>query len=124
NVEESLMSTKSLAGMVATLSLVCCNSADATIRITEFMYQGSAEPPSEAGEFVELTNLGTDAVDFSGWSYDDDSREPGVFDLTDFGLVQPNESVIFTDWNADLFRNSWGLAQEVKIIGFSSPGLG
>lgn len=48
--------------------------AHADVRITEWMYSGGS------GEFIEFTNLGSSAIDFTGWSYDDDSRLPGVFD--------------------------------------------
>ncbi|HEY0340045.1 MAG TPA: lamin tail domain-containing protein, partial [Steroidobacteraceae bacterium] len=42
------------------------------IRITEFMYKGEGSP----GEFVEFTNMGTTAVDMTGWSEDDSTRVP------------------------------------------------
>lgn len=35
--------------------------AEAQIRITEFMYAGE--------EFIELTNVGSTPVDFTGWSF-------------------------------------------------------
>lgn len=74
--------------------------ASAGIRITEYMYSGNA------GEFIEFTNLGDVAIDMTGWSYDDDSREPGALDLSAFGLVAPGESVVITEDLAESFAFS------------------
>jgi predicted extracellular nuclease len=113
---------------------ICCaalgaNSAQAEIRITEWMYQGAPAPavPPEAGEFIELTNVGPAAVDMTGWSYDDSSNQPGPIDSLDlsaFGIVQPGESVLITDWGAALFAAAWSLPASTKIIGLSEEGLG
>jgi predicted extracellular nuclease len=99
----------SLATVVA-FSLNAATSF-AEIRITEWMYTGNG------GEFIELTNVGNAPIDMNGWSYDDDTRIPGEFDLSAFGLVQPGESVVFTEDQAEVFRTSWGLGPQVKIIG-------
>ena len=82
--------------------------------ITEWMYGGST---SVGGEFVEFTNLSNQAIDMTGWSFNDDQRIPGVFDLSDFGVVEPGESVILTEDPAEDFRQEWGLAPSVKIVG-------
>lgn len=84
------------------------------MRITEWMYSGTS------GEFIEFTNLSDEAVDMTGWSFDDDHAVPGAFDLSGFGVVQPGESVILTEAVAETFRTAWGLPAATKIIG----GLG
>jgi len=84
------------------------------MRITEWMYQGNS------GEFVEFTNLSDNAIDMTGWSFDDNHGQPGAFDLSAFGVVQPGESVLITESDAAAFRAAWGLGAQVKIIG----GLG
>ena len=81
------------------------------MRITEFMYGGAN------GEFVEFTNMGTTAVNMSGWSYSDDNRIAGTVSLSAFGTVQPGESVILTETAAATFRTAWGLCSGVKVIG-------
>jgi hypothetical protein len=96
--------------------------ASAAIRITEWMYNGAGA--GNLGEFVELTNLGPAAVDFTGWSFDDSSRAPGSASLSAFGLVAPGESVIFTDNVAAAFRTNWNLPAAVKIVGGNSNNLG
>ncbi|MBD2359688.1 ExeM/NucH family extracellular endonuclease [Anabaena minutissima FACHB-250] len=93
-------------------------NTNVNVQITEYMYTGAN------GEFVEFTNLGTTAVDFTGWSYDDNTRIPGSFNLSAFGIIQPGESVILTEASAEAFRTDWGLSDSVKIIGNSNQGLG
>ena len=104
----------------ATLTLVlgAAQANAAGIYITEWMYKGNGD------EFIELTNLSGSAVDFSGWSYDDDSRTPGTFDLSGFGLVADGESVILTEANAADFRTDWGLDGAVRVLGGVSNNIG
>ena len=89
-----------------------------SLQITEFLYSGGS------GEFIEFTNIDPSSVDMTGWSFDDNSRTPGSFDLSAFGTVQPGESVILTEAEAETFRTAWNLPSTVKIIGGSSQGLG
>lgn len=101
--------------VVFTLSV---GMASAEMRITEWMYQGGV------GEFVEFTNVSKNPIDMTGWSYDDDSRLPGSFNLSGFGVVAPGESVIITEASAAAFRTSWGLGAEVKVLGGYTNNLG
>ncbi len=93
-------------------------AAKADIRITEWAYQANG------GEFIELTNTGAAPIDMTGWSFDDDSRLPGVLDLSSFGVVAPGESVIITEAGAADFRAAWGLAASVKVVGSNTTNLG
>ena len=56
------------------------------MRITEFMYSGAS------GEFVEFTNVGHVAINMTGWSFDDATRNPGAHDLSGFGAPCNPES--------------------------------
>lgn len=112
------MKTQTLLNLAASALLFHAAQASATIRITEWMYSGGG------GEFVEFTNVGNAAIDFTGWSYDDDSRLPGVFSLSGFGSVAPGESVIITEDTADQFRTDWNLAATVKVLGGYTNNLG
>lgn len=96
--------------------------AAAAIRITEWMYNGAGA--GNLGEFVELTNTGAAAIDFTGWSFDDSSRVPDSQSLSAFGLVAPGESVVFTDSAAADFRTNWNLPAAVKVIGGNANNLG
>lgn len=106
------------------LVLVLAVNAMATIQITEWMYKGAKVYGGTEGEFIEFTNLGNTAIDMTGWSFDDNSRVSGSFNLSAFGIVAPGESVILTEATASSFRTAWGLSASVKIIGGLNQNLG
>jgi predicted extracellular nuclease len=121
------MKMSRFVGLVAVIVVMACNTAGAAIRITEWMYQGNPDEnivAPEAGEFVELTNVGNTPIDMTGWYFVDSTPAAGSLDLSAFGVVQPGESVVWTDWNVTLFKNAWGLGPEVDVIGGSEIGLG
>ncbi len=93
-------------------------AAQADVQITEWMYSGTG------GEYIEFTNLGSSAVDFTGWSYDDDSRIAGVFSLSGFGIVAAGESVLITEDEVATFRSDWSLAGSVKVLGPYTNNIG
>jgi hypothetical protein len=88
-----------------------------TIAITEYMYKG------QGGEFVEFTNVGDTPVNMANWSFDDEKRMPGKINLSAFGIVNPRESVILTEGNANNFRNDWDLTSNIKVIGGNKTNL-
>ncbi len=88
------------------------------MRLTEYIYSGGD------GEFMEFTNVGGAPVDMSGWSYDDDSRLSGSVDLSSFGSVQPGESVVLTEADANAFRTAWALCAGIKLQGDLDVNLG
>ena len=92
--------------------------AMADIVITEWMYKG------DGGEFFEITNIGTESVDLTGWSYDDDSNEAGTFDLSALGTIAAGESVIVTEDTAEQFIKDWALDSSVKVIGGVTNNIG
>jgi len=108
--------------VTACIVLFIASAAQAEMRITEWMYNGAAS--ASVGEFVEFTNVGSSAIDMTGWSFDDDSRAPGTENLSAFGTVAPGESVLLTDVSDTTFRTSWGLASTVKVIGDNGTNLG
>lgn len=108
--------TRVLAGMMLLAAAV--QMSEAGIFITEWMYDGLG------GEFVEFTNIGSTAVDMTGWSFDDDSRTPGSVNLSVFGLLAPGESAILTEANAAALRTAWNLGAQIKIIGNLTHNLG
>ncbi|MCS7032616.1 MAG: lamin tail domain-containing protein [Phycisphaerae bacterium] len=111
-------------GMIGWLALAVVVIGDwpalAQIRITEYMYNSSS---ASTGEFVELTNLGSVPVDFTGWSFDDNSRVPGSTSLSAFGVVAPGQSVVLTDAVASAFIAAWNLSG-VSVIGGNTNNLG
>lgn len=103
-------------GLLAASTIFASSASASTVAISEWMYNGD--------EFIEFTNLTNAAVDFTGWSYDDDSRNAGIVSLSAFGLVASGESVILAESAASDFRSNWGLSASTKIIGGNSVNLG
>jgi predicted extracellular nuclease len=120
-----MIRTRLLTFSAATiLALASASSpAHAAIVITEWMY--NALGAGDIGEYVEFTNTGPAAIDFTGWSFDDSSRiaNPDQQSLSAFGIVAVGESVIFTDNTEADFRTNWGLGPLVKIIGGNMNNL-
>lgn len=115
-----------LRSLSVLLGLCALNSARAQIHITEFFYQGQTGAVGNEHEFVELTNVGSAPINLAGWRYDDDSASfASGFDLSGLGVVQPGQSVIFTDLSEADFRTVWTtLDAGVTVLGGSTIGLG
>lgn len=88
------------------------------IDITEVLYSG------DDGEYIEFTNVGASPVDFSGYSFDDDSRTPGTVALDAIGVLAPGASAILTEADEAAFRSAWSLSPQVKVIGGNTTNLG
>jgi len=105
---------------LAPLALLAATPAFANIQITEWMYNGNGA----TGEYIEFTNLGGTPVDFSGWSFDDDSRAAGTVSLSAIGLLAPGASALLTEATAADFRAAWNLGAGVAIVGSNTTNLG
>ncbi|MBN1511418.1 MAG: lamin tail domain-containing protein [Phycisphaerae bacterium] len=104
--------------VVVLVGVLVASAAEANIRITEYTYRSVADGLGDRDrEFIELTNVGAMPVNMTGWSFDDDKRVPGTFDLSAFGLVMPGESMIITETTIERFRDEWFLDPSTKIIG-------
>lgn len=106
-----------VSGVVAAL-VAGAGVAGAQVQITEWMYSGVS------GEYIEITNTSGAPVNMAGWSFDDDSRLPGVLDLSGFGTLAPGESALISEVLASDLRTAWSLPASVKIIGGNVANLG
>ncbi len=97
----------------------------AQLLITEIQ---SNQAASGAGDYWELTNVGSNAVDLSGWKWDDDSRDPAdaaAVNVPDGTVIAAGESIVFTGISPAAFRTWWGVSESVQVISTgSAPGLG
>jgi len=107
-------------GLCAALGMVLASPVQAAtgVKISEWMYSGTG------GEFIEFSNFGPAPVDFTGWSYDDDSRLPGTFSLTGMGTVAVGEAVVITEDPAATFRAAWSLPSSIKVLGEYTNNIG
>lgn len=104
----------------ALAAVLATTSAQAQVQITEWMYNGNGA----TGEYVEFTNLSSAPVDFTGWSFDDDSRAAGTISLSAIGVLVPGASALITE-GADVdFRAAWGLGASVPLVGSNTTNLG
>ena len=94
-----------------------CQFPGPRLRLTEYMYSGAN------GEFFELTNIGDESADLTGFSYADSGRLIGAFDLS-AGLLQAGETLLVTETDAAGFRTAWSLCAGQKVLGGLSVNLG
>lgn len=113
--------TTATVGALAIALPAAAQAADVpNVKITEWMYS----PVSSAGEFIEITNLGSTPIGLAGWSFDDDSRTPGTVPLDSLGTLAAGESAIITEAPDATFRSQWGLDASVKILAGNTTNLG
>lgn len=93
-----------------------------TLRITEAMSQ-SGTTPTFTGDWWEVTNFGSSAVDLTGWKMDDNSFDSTrAVALNGITSVGPGESVVFLETASPLtdipnFRSFWGGSAATAAIG-------
>ncbi len=112
------MKLQCVAASAVMFTAILTGVARADMWITEWAYSAGS------GEYVEFTNVGTSAVDLTGWSFDDSSEIPGSFSLSPLGTVVPGESVIITEAVEADFRAAWSLPASVKVLGDNINNLG
>jgi hypothetical protein len=108
--------TRLALGTAVGIALAGSAHAASGVRISEWMYNGS--------EYIELTNFGPSPVDFTGWSFDDDSRSAGTVSLSVFGIVAAGGTAIIAEDSEPDFRALWTLPAAVKVLGDNATNLG
>ena len=105
--------------------------AQAQLAITEVM---SGETDKNHPDWFELHNYGTNDIDLTGYSWNDDTH--GGFSGADSAAftgvtIHSNETIIVTEQkgavtDAGTFRTWWGLSStvQVAVVNASDPGLG
>jgi len=98
--------------------------------ISEVMSSSAGSPAT--GDWWELTNLGTNNIDLTGYSWRDASA-PGFVGATNAQftgvIIHPKESIIFAETGGPIasaadFRSYWGISPSVQVITVGiNPGL-
>lgn len=111
--------------------------------ITEIMWDSGSPGANEFGEgghlngdWWELTNVGSEPIDITGFMWDDDDRLVGNdFAIIPEFVIQPSEAIIFVREDEtsvehpDGFRTAWQIPAEMRILnesfitGFDSTTL-
>lgn len=85
---------------------------------------------ASGGDFIELYNYGSTAIDLTGWKLDDDSASltEAVAIPSGTTLAAGEKLIVLVDKSlADIaaFRMAWGnLPESVKVVAVTGPGLG
>ena len=89
------------------------------LAITEIM-SGSNDPNTNLSEdWFEIKNYGSTSVDLSGFSWDDNSFNPGASVFMSNTVIQPGESMVV--WGGlttheGYFMGNWGLSSSIQVI--------
>jgi uncharacterized protein YjiK/methionine-rich copper-binding protein CopC len=79
------------------------------------------------GDFFELLNTGTAAVDLTGFKWDDDSAsftDAGNATFPSVSIPAGQRLVVVNTTDANAFRTAWGIDGTVPVAAFTGPGLG
>ncbi|MEI6426800.1 MAG: DUF3616 domain-containing protein [Pseudanabaena sp. ELA607] len=84
---------------------------------------------STGGDFFEIYNYGTTAIDLTGWKWDDDSANfsdsaAAVLSATTLSLNPGASLIVVNTTDAAAFRTAWGLSTGTAVIATGGPGLG
>lgn len=89
----------------------------AQLRITEVMSASVHRSAGASGDWFEITNTGSTAVNVGGLSFDDESAIAGASGFLPFYSLQAGESLIVLEESSpEPFRSLWNLAPSVRII--------
>ena len=109
----------------AALFVAAAGVASGQVVITELRTKAD----SDYEDYFELTNLGSTAVDITGWRFDDESADLGdSVALEGITSIGAGESVVFIQgafsFDADAFRAEWGGLAGVQVGWYDGAGLG
>ncbi|HEX4415432.1 MAG TPA: lamin tail domain-containing protein [Lacipirellulaceae bacterium] len=108
-------------------------AAPASVVISEIMYNpASDETAPGVGEWMEIVNTGSAAVDISGWLFDDEDATNWSA-IPNGNILNPYQAAVIFDADfttAATFRSEWSVPSSSLVIGVSwgslsnSPGPG
>jgi predicted extracellular nuclease len=120
---------KTLLPIFTAALLAGASQSQALILITEVNSNGAG------GDFFEIYNAGSSAVDLTGWRWTDRDNKAwsSGFTLNSSSSLLAGETAVIPvagssaggtpSANAN-FKSSWGLSNSVKLIGYSGTGAG
>jgi hypothetical protein len=112
---------KVLLPILATLIL----PLSAQLRITEVMSDSNHSDP-DGGDWFEITNVGTGAVNVAGYRFDDDSDDfRNAVIIPSHDLSAGASMIVLAETTASRFKTLWNLDASVHVVTISNfPGLG
>ena len=82
---------------------------------------------STGGDFFEIYNYGTTAIDLTGWKWDDSAANFSGSTATAIPTTTLNAGatlIVVNTTDAAAFRTAWGLSVSTAVIATGGPGLG
>lgn len=117
--------------MIKTLLLfpVLALPLSAQLRITEVMSNSNHSDTAANGDWFEITNTGSTAINIAGYSFDDDDRLAGASGGFPSYVLQSGASmIVLNDASDTTFRSLWNLDLPIRVIANAEisnfPGLG
>lgn len=109
---------KPLIPVLALLSAAA--SAHGQLVITEVMASSGHSATDANGDWWELTNTGSSAVNLNGYKWDDTPEIPATASAFPAGItIQPGESIVILDesaGNVAAWKTAWGLASSTRVL--------
>lgn len=105
----------------------------AQLRITEVMSDSGHDDIRADGDWFEITNTGSTAVNLSGYSFDDDSADLGAAVRLPNQILAAGASIVLLDENLSdsaIFRTLWNIDSSITILSVTAgqlsdfPGFG
>ena len=101
----------------------------AQLRITEVMSNSNHSDTAANGDWFEITNTGSTAINIAGYSFDDDDRLAGASGGFPAYVLQSGASmIVLNDASDTTFRSLWNLDLPIRVIANAEisnfPGLG
>ncbi|MBT6398681.1 MAG: lamin tail domain-containing protein, partial [Verrucomicrobia bacterium] len=101
----------------------------AQLRITEVMSNSNHSDTAANGDWFEITNTGSTAINIAGYSFDDDDRLAGASGGFPAYVLQSGASmIVLNDASDNTFRSLWNLDLPIRVIANAEisnfPGLG
>lgn len=114
---------RSWAGISGPGALAFRTAAPPAVLITE------VNSNATGGDFFELYNFGTTAIDLSGWKWVDDDglsfTNASAVSFPSGASLAPGERLVIVQAATDTtFRSAWALPAGVRTLAFGGPGLG
>ena len=101
----------------------------AQLRITEVMSNSNHSDTAANGDWFEITNTGSTAINVAGYSFDDDDRLAGASGGFPAYVLQSGASmIVLNEASNTTFRSLWNLDLPIRVIANAEisnfPGLG
>ena len=99
-------------------------TVSAAVAATAQLLISEVNSNADGGDFFELYNYGSTAIDLAGWTWTDSAgKETGVFPAN-ASIAPGARLVVLNSTTPDELKTAWGLADTNHLLLVTGPGLG